>query len=64
MNEKSGEYLQIIDEIERVRTRNNRNWMDILRLAFRHAPNEAAEILSEIYKEDKAISNLAEKLTK
>jgi hypothetical protein len=64
MNEKSGEYLEVIDEIERVRTRNNRNWMDILRLAFKYAPDEAAEILSEIYREDKAISDLAEKLTK
>jgi len=38
--------------------------MDILRLAFKYAPDEAAEILSEIYREDKAISDLAEKLTK
>ncbi|RVV98975.1 hypothetical protein EKE94_08830 [Mesobaculum littorinae] len=56
-------YDRIIDEIEAVRTRNNHNWMDILRLAFRHAPDEAAGILAEIYKEDKAISDLAKKLT-
>ena len=30
-------YLSIIDEIERVRTRNNVNWMDILRLAFKNS---------------------------
>ena len=64
MSENGNEYLKIIDEIEKVRTKNNGNWMDILRLAFRYAPKEAAQILSEIYKEDKAISDLAEKLTK
>jgi hypothetical protein len=30
-------YLDLIDEIERIRGKNNKNWMDILRLAFRHA---------------------------
>lgn len=62
MTEKTKHDL-IIDEIEAVRTRNNKNWMDILRLAFRHSPDEAAAILREIYKEDKAISDLAARLT-
>ena len=53
---------KIIDEIEKIRTKNNKNWMDILRLAFKHSPEEASKILSEIYKEDKAISALTSKL--
>jgi hypothetical protein len=60
--ESKKNYLEIIDQIEEVRTRNNKNWMDILRLAFKHAPKDAAEVLSEIYKEDKALSNLAQQL--
>lgn len=56
-------YLEIIDEIEMVRSRNNKNWMDILRLAFQHAPSEAANILADIYMEDAKISALAKKLT-
>ena len=60
--ESKKNYLKIIDQIEEVRTRNNKNWMDILRLAFKHAPKDAAEVLSEIYKEDKALSNLAQQL--
>ena len=56
-------YMSVIDEIENVRTKNNKNWMDLLRLAFRHAPKEAAEIVSEIYREDEAVSGLAKKLT-
>ncbi|WP_099825719.1 hypothetical protein [Oceaniglobus indicus] len=57
------DYDAIIDQIEAVRTKNNKNWMDILRLAFRHSPDEAAGILAEIYKEDQAISDLARQLT-
>ena len=60
--ETEKDYSRIIDQIELVRTRNNKNWMDILRLAFKHAPNDTAEVLSEIYKEDKALSELAQKL--
>jgi hypothetical protein len=37
--------------------------MDLLRLAFKHAPKEAAAIMAEIYKEDQGISELARKLT-
>ena len=40
-NKKIEHFLNIIDEIEKVRTRNNVNWMDILRLAITHAPDEA-----------------------
>ncbi|MAH97749.1 MAG: hypothetical protein CMA12_00155 [Euryarchaeota archaeon] len=57
-------YNQIINDIEKVRGKNNKNWMDILRLAYRYSPREAAKILAEIYKEDKKISLLAKKLTK
>jgi hypothetical protein len=55
--------MDVIDEIERVRTKNNKNWMDLLRLAFRHAPEDAAAIMAEIYREDGDISKLSAKLT-
>ena len=45
--------IKIIDQIEKVRKKNNKNWMDILRIAFKYAPNQASRVLSEIYKEDK-----------
>jgi DNA-binding FrmR family transcriptional regulator len=60
--ESEKDYSAIIDQIEMVRTRNNKNWMDILRLAFKHAPKDAAEVLSEIYKEDKSLNDLAQQL--
>ena len=57
-------YLKIISSIEKVRRKNNKNWMDILRLAFAAEPKKTAKIFSKIYKEDKLISKLARKLTK
>jgi len=54
--------LEIIDAVEAVRTKNNKNWMDILRVAFKHAPEEARPILAEINKSDGEISRLLDKL--
>ena len=47
---------------EGVRKKNNTNWMDILRVAFKFSPNETAKIMSKIYKEDSKISKLSKKL--
>ena len=63
-NNKIEQYLKIIDEIEKVRTRNNVNWMDILRLAFTHAPEEAKELMKKINTSDDEISKLLKKLLK
>ena len=57
-------YLKIIDEIEKVRTKNNVNWMDVLRLAFIHAPDDTKKIMKKINKEDNRISKLFAKLSK
>ena len=59
---QTNKYLEIIDQIEAVRTRNNKNWMDLLRLAFKHSPKEAAVIFAEIFKEDSEISKLSKQL--
>ena len=55
-------YLKIINSIEKIRSKNNKNWMDILRLSFKYAPEEATKIMQEIYKEDNKISALVDKL--
>jgi hypothetical protein len=56
------DYNAIIDQIEAVRRKNNKNWMDLMRLAFKHAPEEAAAIVADIYREDGEISALAAQL--
>ena len=55
-------YLKIIDQIEKIRGKNNINWMNILRLSFEKSPKETAKILSKIYVDDKRIGKLAKKL--
>ena len=63
-NKKIENYLNIIDKIENIRSHNNINWMDVLRLAFKHAPEEAKKIMKKINEEDNRISELFEKLSK
>ena len=57
-------YLKIIDKVEEIRTKNNVNWMDVLRLAFIHAPDDTKKIMKKINKEDNRISKLFAKLSK
>jgi len=56
------EKMKLIDEIEKIRTSNNVNWMNLLRLAFRIAPDEAKKLFSRINEDDKRISELLGKL--
>ena len=49
----------IIKEIENTRSKNNKNWMDLLRLAFKHAPHKAKKVLKDAkYVLKKSGSNL------
>ena len=55
-------YIQIIDQIEKVRTKNNVNWMDVLRIAFKNDPEAAKKCLRKINLQDQEIRRLASKL--
>ena len=37
-------YLSRINKIENTRKKNNKNWMDLLRLSFKHNPKDAKKI--------------------
>ena len=56
--------IKLINNISKIRSRNNKNWMDILKLAFKHDPKQASKILYKITSFDKRISNLTNKLHK
>lgn len=56
--------LRIITQIQNIRKKNNVNWMDMLRLAFKHDPKGAAKIMSNIYTDDQRVSNMVDKLIK
>ena len=55
--------LKIIDQISNMRKKNNNNWMDILKIAFKNSPEESSKIMKRIFDQDTKISNLSKKLT-
>ena len=60
---KKKNYLKVISQIENVRKKNNVNWMNILRIAFKYDPKGTAKVMSKIYSDDKRIGILVKKLT-
>lgn len=61
---KNKNYQSIINKIEKIRSKNNTSWMQILKIAFKNSPKETAKVLSKIYLDDQKISHLAKKLLK
>tara|TARA_B100001564_G_C20321225_1_gene525831 strand:+ start:97 stop:288 length:192 start_codon:yes stop_codon:yes gene_type:complete len=61
---KSNKHINLIKKIQKIRSRNNANWMNILKLAFKYAPKDAGKLMKKINSDDKKISNLVNKLTK
>jgi|TARA_B110000037_G_scaffold221542_2_gene292902 hypothetical protein len=60
--QSNNKYLKIISKIEKIRSKNNVNWMNVLRLAFKLDPKSASKIMSKINYDDKKISLLLSKL--
>jgi len=61
---KIREGLNLVNQIQKIRGKNNKNWMDLLRLSLKLDFNSTSKILKEICKDDKRISNLAQKINK
>ena len=56
--------LVLINKIQKIRSKNNLNWMNLLKLSFKHDPKNAAKIMSNVFNDDKKISSLVGQLTK
>lgn len=56
--------LEIIDKIQAIRSKNNINWMDVLRLCLKENNKEAKKIIANINSHDSEISALVEELAK
>jgi|TARA_B110000967_G_scaffold93858_1_gene96519 hypothetical protein len=61
---KKNKNVIIVNAIQSTRSKNNNNWMDLLKLSLEYAPIEAKKILKRINKQDKKISYLLQKLSK
>jgi len=57
-------YLKIIDQIENTRKKNNFNWMNILRIALKNAPEETLKVMKKINNADSQILKLNKKFRK
>ncbi len=54
--------LKLISKIEKIRSKNNKNWMDLLRLSLNLDFEKTATILQRIVQDDKRISNIATRI--
>ena len=54
--------LKIIDQIQNIRSKNNKNWMDLLRLSLKLDFKKTAKIIKQINHKDKKISDLANQI--
>lgn len=53
---------KLINNIEKLRSKNNKNWMDLLRLALDLDHNRTVKILKEIHKLDTKISKIVNEI--
>ena len=63
-NEKIKKGLKLINQIQKIRSKNNKNWMDLLRLSLKLDFKTTSKILKDIVSDDKKISKLLNKLSK
>ena len=61
---KISKAIKLVNKIERIRSKNNKNWMNLLKLSLMLDLKETSKILKQICKEDKSISNIANKIYK
>lgn len=61
-NNSANYYLNVINKIEKVRKKNNINWMNILRIAFKSSPMNTSEVFKQIHVSDEKINQISKKL--
>jgi len=64
VSKKISQGIKLVNEIQNIRSKNNKNWMDLLRLSLKLDFDTTSKIIKEICKDDKRISNLTQKIYK
>jgi len=59
INKRNNKY---INTIEKIRSKNNKNWMDLLRLAYSLNPKKTLNIMKSIFKNDYKVNNILKNL--
>ena len=55
-------FLNLINEIEKKRKKNNINWMELLKLAYKTTPEKTKKIFKKIYQTDSQINKISKRL--
>lgn len=64
LKNKINKAIKLVNKIEKIRSKNNKNWMNLLKLSLKLDLKKTSKILKQICKEDKSISNIANKIYK
>ena len=56
--------LKLVNQIQKIRSNNNKNWMDLLRLSLKLDFNTTSKIIKDIVKDGRRIYQLAKKIYK
>ena len=56
--------LKLINQIQNIISKNNKMWMDLVKLSLSLDFNKTSKILSEIYKYDNKIGKITKKIYK
>ena len=54
--------LKLINQIQKIRSKNNKNWMDLVKLSLQLDLKKTTKIHSEIYKYDNQIGKITKKI--
>ena len=63
-SKKINQALKLVNQIQKIRSKNNKNWMDLLRLSFEIDPKKTIKIIQNILSKDEKLIKLANKLKK
>ena len=47
---------EIVNQVKKIRTKNNKCWTELLKLALEYAPEKSKKVLKEINKNDRKIT--------
>ena len=56
--------IGFVNKIQKIRSKNNKNWMDLLNLSLKLDYKKTSKILQDIVREDKKVSDMAKKIYK
>ena len=57
-------HISKINTIQKIRAKNNKNWMGLLKIAFESNPKQTKEIMKKIFLADEKINKVVKQLLK